>query len=61
MQKQDIADAMLPALVGIGGINSHNAHSVVEAGADSIAVISGLFDSDTIQSTAQQLSQLFQI
>lgn len=61
MQKQDIADAMLPALVGIGGINSHNAHLVVEAGADSIAVISGLFDSDTIQSTAQQLSQLFQI
>lgn len=61
MQKLNLSDDTRPALVGIGGIDQHNAASVVEAGADSIAVITGLFESDDIQSTAQSLSNLFQI
>ena len=61
MQKLNLSDDTRPALVGIGGIDQHNAASVVEAGADSIAVITGLFESDDIQNTAQSLSNLFQI
>lgn len=46
-------------LVAIGGISLDNAASLVNAGADAIAVISGLFDAPDIQSVAQQYSQLF--
>lgn len=48
-----------PALVGIGGIDRHNARSVVEAGADNIALISGLFETDDIEATARYLGNLF--
>lgn len=54
-----IAADRAPALVGIGGIDEANAASVIEAGADSIAVISGLFESERIQATAQHFSNLF--
>lgn len=51
-----------PALVAIGGITTSNATSVVQAGADSLAVIQGLFtdnlDSHTISDIAQQFTQL---
>lgn len=47
------------ALVGIGGIDRSNAARVVSAGADSIAVISGLFEVEDIKATAQYLKQLF--
>lgn len=46
-------------LVAIGGITIDNAASLVTAGADAIAVISGLFDAPDIQLAAQQYSQLF--
>ena len=49
-----------PALVGIGGIDIHNAQSVIQAGADSISVISGLFEQADIRSTAKALSNLFE-
>lgn len=47
------------AVVAIGGITADNAAPVVQAGADSIALISGLFDSDNIQATAAQCAALF--
>lgn len=47
------------AVVAIGGITAHNAHPVVHAGADSIALISGLFDSDDIRGTAAKCAALF--
>lgn len=59
MQAHQLGPTERPALVGIGGIDCHNARSVVEAGADSIAVISGLFESDEIEATARYLSNLF--
>lgn len=47
------------AVVAIGGITSDNAAPVIHAGADSIALISGLFDSDDIQATAANCAALF--
>ncbi|MGB6105117.1 MAG: thiamine phosphate synthase, partial [Pusillimonas sp.] len=47
------------AVVAIGGITADNAAPVVHAGADSIALISGLFDSDNIQATAARCKTLF--
>ncbi|MBO1248195.1 thiamine phosphate synthase, partial [Bordetella holmesii] len=42
-----------PAAVAIGGITPANAGLVVRAGADSIAVISGLFEAPDIRAAAQ--------
>ncbi|MGP1614111.1 MAG: thiamine phosphate synthase [Pollutimonas bauzanensis] len=47
------------AVVAIGGITADNAGPVVHAGADSIAVISGLFESDDIQDAAARFAALF--
>jgi thiamine-phosphate pyrophosphorylase len=47
------------AVVAIGGITADNAGPVVHAGADSIALISGLFESADIQATAQRCTALF--
>ncbi|PLC50435.1 thiamine phosphate synthase [Pollutimonas subterranea] len=47
------------AVVAIGGITADNAREVVDAGADSIAVISGLFESADIRDTAARCSALF--
>jgi thiamine-phosphate pyrophosphorylase len=46
-------------IVAIGGITVDNAPSLIEAGADAVAVISGLFDAPDIEYAAQQYSQLF--
>lgn len=48
-----------PALVGIGGINRQNAHLAVQAGADSIAVITGLFGQEDIRAAAAYYTSLF--
>ncbi|WP_199748601.1 thiamine phosphate synthase [Candidimonas sp. SYP-B2681] len=48
-----------PAVVAIGGITADNAGPVVHAGADSIALISGLFESDDIRGVAERCSELF--
>ena len=47
------------AVVAIGGITADNAGPVVHAGADSIALISGLFESADIQATAARCTALF--
>lgn len=47
------------ALVAIGGITLANAPLVLGAGADSLAVIGGLFDTPDIHSTAAQFAALF--
>jgi thiamine-phosphate pyrophosphorylase len=46
-------------IVAIGGINPDNALQVIQAGADSVAVISALFSADNVTQTARQFSQLF--
>lgn len=47
-------------VVAIGGITLDNANTLVQAGADAIAVISALFDSKDIQATAKKFNSLFQ-
>jgi len=46
-------------IVAIGGITTENAHNVIEAGADAVAVISALFDSPDIEAAARGFSRLF--
>lgn len=48
-----------PAVVAIGGITAANAAPVIQAGADSIAVISGLFAEADIRAAALRCSHLF--
>lgn len=56
-----LADAISPrpAVVAIGGITPDNAAAVIQAGADSIAVISALFDAPDIRAAAESCSALF--
>lgn len=46
-------------IVAIGGITLENAPSLIQAGADAVAVISALFDTPDIEATAKQFTQLF--
>ncbi len=48
-----------PAIVTIGGITPDNAAEVIAAGADSIAVISGVFLAPDIRAAAQRCTALF--
>lgn len=53
--------AELPVpLVAIGGVNTDNARQLIEAGADLVAVIHGLFAAEDIEATARRFRQLFQ-
>lgn len=54
----DAAGLSLP-VVAIGGITAENAAEVITAGADSIAVISALFDAPDIKAAARNLNRLF--
>lgn len=47
------------AVVAIGGITPDNAAAIIKAGADSIALISGLFDAPDIRVAAAQCQALF--
>jgi thiamine-phosphate pyrophosphorylase len=47
------------AVVAIGGITIENAAPLIHAGADSVAVISGLFDTPDIRSTASRFRDCF--
>lgn len=54
----DAAGLKLP-VVAIGGITLDNAAELIEAGADSVAVISALFDAPDIEAAARALNRLF--
>lgn len=56
--KQAKAQLHIPA-VAIGGITLPNAPSVIQAGADSIAVINAIFNADDVKLTTQQFAHLF--
>jgi thiamine-phosphate pyrophosphorylase len=43
----------------IGGITTDNAHQVIDAGADGIAVVSGVFAAVDVEAAAHALAQLF--
>ena len=56
---QQAARVLHIPIVAIGGITLHNADSVINAGADAIAMINALFDSQNIEATARQFTNLF--
>jgi thiamine-phosphate pyrophosphorylase len=58
LYRQAMRELSLP-IVAIGGINADNARTLVAAGVDAIAVVSGLFDTDDITATAAYFSDLF--
>jgi len=47
-------------IVAIGGITLANAPMLLDAGADSLAVLSALFDTPDIRASARDLNQLFE-
>ena len=47
------------AVCAIGGIDESNAAEVIDAGADMVAMISGLFCVDDIEKTARYIAGLF--
>lgn len=61
----DLLRAAAPAihvpLVAIGGITFANAAELLDAGADSLAVLSALFDTPDIRASAHALNQLFKM
>ncbi len=56
--KQANAQLHIPA-VAIGGITLENVPSVIQAGANSIAVINAIFNADDVKLAAQQFARLF--
>jgi thiamine-phosphate pyrophosphorylase len=54
------AQALRVPIVAIGGITLGNAPSLLDAGADSLAVLSALFDAADIRAAARDLNQLFE-
>ena len=46
-------------IVAIGGITMNNAHDVIKTGIDAIAVITNLYESNSIKETAETFSQMF--
>jgi thiamine-phosphate pyrophosphorylase len=54
-------DALLThtPLCAIGGIDAHNAHAVIDAGADVLAVISAVFDATDITVAARAIASQF--
>lgn len=60
-QGRKLADQLWPdaAVVAIGGINASNALPVIRAGADSVAVISSLFETPDIKTVSSAFSALF--
>ena len=48
------------AVVAIGGITPDNAAPLLSAGADALAVISALFDTDDVQEAARSFRRVFE-
>ncbi len=57
--RQAKATLRVPA-VAIGGITPQNAIALIEAGADAVAVISGVFGSDDVEAAARRYAELFE-
>jgi len=54
------AQVLRVPIVAIGGITLSNAPMLLDAGADSLAVLSALFDAPDIRASARDLNQLFE-
>jgi thiamine-phosphate pyrophosphorylase len=58
---RDATTAIQVPLVAIGGITLANAAQLLDAGADSLAVLSALFEAPDIRASAHDLNQLFKV
>jgi len=58
---RDATTAIQVPLVAIGGITLANAPQLLDAGADSLAVLSALFEAPDIRASAHDLNQLFKV
>ena len=56
---QEVKQQVKVSVFAIGGITADNARQVIEAGADGIAVVSGVFGAPDVESAARALAQLF--
>ena len=54
------AQTLAIPIVAIGGITPTNAPALLDAGADSLAVLSALFDAPDIRAAAHDLNRLFE-
>ena len=54
------AKSLGPPIVAIGGITSDNASPLIDAGADFVAVISGIFAVDDVEQATRRYTTLFQ-
>ncbi|MCG8412592.1 MAG: thiamine phosphate synthase [Pseudomonadales bacterium] len=57
---KEAKSALSTPIVAIGGINAENGASLINAGADMLAVIHGLFGTGNVYENARALSELFQ-
>jgi thiamine-phosphate pyrophosphorylase len=57
---REATQAIQISIVAIGGITPANAAVLLDAGADSLAVLSALFDAPDIRAAAQYLNHLFE-
>jgi thiamine-phosphate pyrophosphorylase len=56
-----IASSRRPPIVAIGGITPANAALVTAAGADALAVITALFETDDVEAAARELCRAFDV
>ena len=57
---QEAKQRVTVPIFAIGGINIGNAQQLIDAGADGIAVVSGVFGAADVATAARELAQLFQ-
>jgi thiamine-phosphate pyrophosphorylase len=57
---QEVKQHVKAPVFAIGGITIDNAHQVIDAGADGIAVVSGVFAAADVEAASRALAQLFE-
>jgi thiamine-phosphate pyrophosphorylase len=58
---REVREAVSLPLVAIGGINAGNASDVIEAGADAVAVMSAVIQSDDIEQAARSIAEKVEV
>jgi thiamine-phosphate pyrophosphorylase len=57
---REVKQRITAPVFAIGGITIDNARQVIDAGADGIAIVSGVFAADDVEAAARALAQLFE-
>jgi thiamine-phosphate pyrophosphorylase len=56
-----IRDSVSLPIVAIGGINADNARNVIDAGADAVAVISAILESDSVERATHKIAKRLEV